>query len=193
MMAQVCHYVMLHAADSQFVGNPEHKKQYGLKAGLRRFADRGNTAVMKELTQFHTMNVFRPMNPTKLTREDRRNALLSLMFLTEKRSGEVKARTCANGSVQRTHIAKEEAMVHLRSHRRQSSYRQRYMCWSPYGHDFIMRTGTPRMRIRSRPCPYAYGDPHLHTAIPICILSHIGIKSLISLCARTHFMHTVSD
>jgi hypothetical protein len=66
---------------------------------------------MKELTQFHTMNVFRPMNPAKLTRNDRRNALSSLMFLTEKRSGEVKARTCANGSVQRTHITKEEAMA----------------------------------------------------------------------------------
>ena len=33
------------------------------------------------------------------------------------------------------------------------------------------------MRIRSRPCPYAYGDPHMHTAI---LLSHMGIKSLIS-------------
>jgi hypothetical protein len=31
------------------------------------------------------------------------------MFLTEKRSGEVKARNCANGSVQRQHVAKEEA------------------------------------------------------------------------------------
>ncbi len=31
------------------------------------------------------------------------------MFLTEKRSGEIKARACANGSTQRTHIAKEEA------------------------------------------------------------------------------------
>ncbi len=66
---------------------------------------------MKELTLFHTMNVFRPMNPAKLTCNDRRNALSSLMFLTEKRSGEVKARTCANGSVQRTHITKEEAMA----------------------------------------------------------------------------------
>jgi hypothetical protein len=64
---------------------------------------------MKELTQFHTMNVFRPMNPKKLTRDDRRKALSSLMFLTEKQTGEVKARTCTNGSVQRDHIAKEEA------------------------------------------------------------------------------------
>jgi hypothetical protein len=31
------------------------------------------------------------------------------MFLTEKHSGDVKAQACANGSVQCTHIAKEEA------------------------------------------------------------------------------------
>ncbi len=31
------------------------------------------------------------------------------MFLTEKQTGEVKARACANGSVQRQHVAKEEA------------------------------------------------------------------------------------
>ncbi len=33
----------------------------------------------------------------------------ALMFLTEKRDGEVKARTCANGSTQCQHIAKDEA------------------------------------------------------------------------------------
>ncbi len=31
MMAHVCHYVMLHTAESNFVGNPNNKKQYGLK------------------------------------------------------------------------------------------------------------------------------------------------------------------
>jgi hypothetical protein len=38
-----------------------------------------------------------------------RQALTSLMFLTEKHYGEVKACACANGSTQRTHVAKEEA------------------------------------------------------------------------------------
>ena len=37
MMAHICHYVMLHTAESQFVGNPNNKKQYRLKAGLRKF------------------------------------------------------------------------------------------------------------------------------------------------------------
>ena len=55
------------------------------------------------------MNCFCPCDPRSLTRDDRRNALSSLMFLTEKRTGEVKARACVNGSVQCKHIAKEEA------------------------------------------------------------------------------------
>jgi len=85
------------------------KKQYGLKAGLKWFRYQGDTAVTKELSQLHTMNCFRPCNPRSLTRDECRHALSSLMFLTEKRTGEVKARACANGSVQRQHIAKEEA------------------------------------------------------------------------------------
>jgi len=70
---------------------------------------RGDTAVTKELSQLHTMNCFCPCAPSSLTHDARRNALSSLMFLTEKRSGEVKARACANGSVQRKHEAKEGA------------------------------------------------------------------------------------
>ena len=113
-MAHVCHYVMTHVADSIYYADALLKskptqKQYSLKAGLRRFHDRGNEAVVKELTQFHTLKCFRPRDPSTLSREDRRNALTSLMFLTEKRSGEIKARACANGSTQRSHIAKDEA------------------------------------------------------------------------------------
>ena len=33
----------------------------------------------------------------------------SLMFLTEKRDGTIKARACANGSTQRSYINKDEA------------------------------------------------------------------------------------
>jgi hypothetical protein len=112
-MAHVCHYVMTHIADSLYhadaIKSKPQQKQYGLKAGLRRFSDRGNAAVIKELTQFHTLKCFCPRDPSTLSREDRCNALTSLMFLTKKRSGEIKARVCASGSTQRSHIAKEEA------------------------------------------------------------------------------------
>jgi hypothetical protein len=92
---------MLHCADSTFVGNPNNKKQYGLKNGLKNFAERGNEELMKELRQFHVLRSFSPKDPKILSRDDRRKALSSLMFLTEKRSGEVKARGCADGSKQR--------------------------------------------------------------------------------------------
>ncbi len=112
-MAHVCHYVMTHVANSIYYTDAlklkPTKKQYSLKAGLRCFHVRGNAAVVKELTQFHTPKCFCPRDLSTLSREDRRKALTFLMFLTEKRSGEIKACACANGSTQRLHIAKDEA------------------------------------------------------------------------------------
>ncbi len=107
--AKVCHYVMLHCAKSTFVGNPNKKKQYGINAGLKKFAEHGSAAIMKELCQFHALCCFNPKDPKTLTHDDRRKALASCMFLTEKRLGEIKALGCADGSKQQDHIAKEEA------------------------------------------------------------------------------------
>jgi hypothetical protein len=84
-------------------------KQYGLKAGLRKFADRRNAALMKELCQFCMLKCFTPQDPKTLSQEDKHNALESLIFLTKKCVGEIKAQGCANSSKQRNHIAKEEA------------------------------------------------------------------------------------
>jgi hypothetical protein len=110
-MAHICHYVMDHTANAIALAQQGQltKKHYSLKAGLKHFGSRGSNAVTKELSQLHAMQCFRPCDPNTLTRDDRRNALSSLMFLTEKRTGEVKSRGCANGSVHRKHIPKEEA------------------------------------------------------------------------------------
>ncbi len=43
--------------------------------------------------------------------DDKKKALLSLIFLRQKKNGAVKARSCANGNPQREHIAKEEAVA----------------------------------------------------------------------------------
>jgi hypothetical protein len=113
MMAQVCHCVMTHTANSLYCAQEikPKKKQYSLKAGLKEFTNRGKDAVTKELTQFHTLKCFKPRDPPTLSRDKRRSALTSFMLLTEKQSGEIKVRACANGSTQHTHIAKEEAMA----------------------------------------------------------------------------------
>ena len=47
------------------------------------------------------------MRPEDLTPEQKRQALASLIFITEKRCGRVKTRACVNGSAQREYIPKE--------------------------------------------------------------------------------------
>jgi hypothetical protein len=64
--------------------------------------------VTKELDQFNKYKVFKSKHAHDLSEEDRKKALSSLIFPKEKKSGAIKARSCANGSVQREHVAKEE-------------------------------------------------------------------------------------
>ncbi len=108
-MAHVCHYVMMHTADKLYAAPPSTKKQYGLKGGFQLFGDRVNSVIQNELTQFHTLQCFKPTDPATLTRDNRHKALTYLMFLTEKHSGKIETRACANGSTQCDHIAKEDA------------------------------------------------------------------------------------
>ena len=61
------------------------------------------------MQQLHDMVTFIPVHAHELTREQRKQALASLMFMTEKRCGRVKSRACANGSKQRQWIRKEDA------------------------------------------------------------------------------------
>lgn len=112
-MATVCHFLMLHYSDPirrQQVTRKKGKKAnvFSLNAGLKRFGERGETAVAKELNQFNLLDTFTPLDPATLTYEQRRHALASLIFLTEKRNGDIKARACANGKPQREHVAKDE-------------------------------------------------------------------------------------
>jgi hypothetical protein len=50
--------------------------------------------------------------------------------------------------------------------------------------------GIPVCEYFSDPCTFAYGDPHMRTAIPVCIILHMGIQDLnshmetISLCIQ---------
>jgi hypothetical protein len=78
--------------------------QYNLKPGLRKFGSRGQTAAVKELTQLHIMDTWTPMSADKLSREQRMRALSSLLFLKEKRTGDIKGRACINGAPQRAYI-----------------------------------------------------------------------------------------
>ena len=65
--------------------------------------------MVKELTQLHVMDTWRPIHAEKLSREEKMKALSSLLFLKEKRTGDIKGRACINGAPQRNYIAKEDA------------------------------------------------------------------------------------
>jgi len=115
VLAAVAHFIMVYYKEKEGIKKKKKKKykpkagQYQLEAGIKRFSERGETAVTKELDQFNTYKVFEPKHVNDLSEEDRKKALSSLIFLKEKKSGAIKARSCANGSVQREHVAKEEA------------------------------------------------------------------------------------
>ena len=61
------------------------------------------------MRQLHERIVFKPVMIEDLTPLERKRAMESLIFLTEKRDKIVKARFCANGSTQREYTPKEEA------------------------------------------------------------------------------------
>ena len=82
--------------------------QHGLKAGLRIFGERGKAAMMKEMTQMLTREVFEEIAYESLSREDKRLALPILLFLTEKRNGDIKGRLCADGRKQRVWMVKTD-------------------------------------------------------------------------------------
>jgi hypothetical protein len=69
--------------------------QYQLEAGIKRFGEHGETAVTKELNQFNKYGVFKPKHVRDLSDEEKSKALSLLIFLKEKKSGDIKARLCA--------------------------------------------------------------------------------------------------
>jgi hypothetical protein len=82
--------------------------QYNLKQGIKKFGDNGKAAVLVELRQLYDRNVMEPVRKSDLTPAERKGALRYLMFLKEKRTGQIKGRGCADGRFQREYMSKEE-------------------------------------------------------------------------------------
>eukprot|EP00977_Amphora_coffeiformis_P023672 scaffold13930_cov161-Amphora_coffeaeformis.AAC.1 len=60
------------------------------------------------MKQMHDRECFKPIHKHTLSTTERGRALESLIFLNEKRDGTIKARHCANGSTQRSYMARED-------------------------------------------------------------------------------------
>ncbi len=77
-------------------------------AGIKKFGQPAIDALTKEFKQLHEKNVFSPQHPRSLSREQKRAALRAVNLIKEKRTGDLKGRTCADGSVQRGLYNKED-------------------------------------------------------------------------------------
>jgi len=108
ILAKVMYQMSMKCSGITTVGHC-NVQTYSLKQGIKKFGERGKQAAMKELRQLHDRVVFEPVDVSKLTSDDKRKAMESLIFLAEKRDGTIKGRACANGSIQRTYIDKEDA------------------------------------------------------------------------------------
>ena len=95
-------------SDAHVVGDI-FAQHFSLRKGLELFGNKAGVAVQKELTQIHKMDTYKPVHKSDLTFEDRKKAIASLMFITEKRNGDIKARKVADGSKQRTYDGYEKS------------------------------------------------------------------------------------
>ena len=74
-----------------------------MKKGINIFGSRAETEVTKELQKIHDMNTYTPINESTLTYQKIKYSLDFILFITEKRNGDIKARKVAVGSKQRTY------------------------------------------------------------------------------------------
>ena len=84
---------------------------YSLKKGILKYENKDRQVVDNESSQLHNREVFKPVMLSDLTKEEKDKAVKSLILLTEKRDGTIKARACANGSTQRIYIDKHKAAI----------------------------------------------------------------------------------
>ena len=75
---------------------------------MNNFGDKGLNYALAEVKQLHYRTCFRPINMNKLTSQEHKWAMESLIFITEKRDGIIKERACANGIIHQDCIKKEE-------------------------------------------------------------------------------------
>ena len=69
-----------------------------MKKGITNFGDMSETAVMKYLHKIHYISTYEPMDASKLTYQERKDALDLLIFIKEKINGYIKSRKVDVGS-----------------------------------------------------------------------------------------------
>jgi hypothetical protein len=82
--------------------------QLTAKAGIKKHGQVTIDALFREFLQPNDLGVFLAQDGNKLTRKEKRGALLAINFIKEKRCDKIKGRTIADGRPQRELYMKEE-------------------------------------------------------------------------------------
>jgi len=80
--------------------------QMNEREGTKRFSEKGNEALLKELNQLHQREALLPVSREDMSYDEKKKGLRYLRFLKEKCDGRIKARGCANGRSQRDYTTK---------------------------------------------------------------------------------------
>ena len=80
---------------------------HSLKAGLKKFNEKGKVSVLKEMGQLQHRKCWIPRKLENLTPLQMKRAMRSVTFLTEKRDGIIKTRNCIDGSSMRVWMPKD--------------------------------------------------------------------------------------
>jgi hypothetical protein len=89
--------------------NHQFTQTFSLSRGMKKFGEKGCQAAVKEMEQLYERIIFDLIHADDITTVEKKCILESLIFLTEKRDGTIKCCTCANGSIQRGYIGRDEA------------------------------------------------------------------------------------
>lgn len=112
MEAQVMAFTMCQFNERVKVTRKQVAKQflaiYSLKKAIHKYGKKGYDAALQEMRQLKERRCFIPISKDELKAMEKKRAMDSLIFLTEKKDGSIKARHCANGSTQRSYIDREE-------------------------------------------------------------------------------------
>ena len=73
-------------------------QQYSMKIVKELFGDKDDAAIMRELDQINDFETYVPIKAGALLWEEKKKALASLIFLAEKRRGNIKARKVTDKS-----------------------------------------------------------------------------------------------
>jgi hypothetical protein len=82
--------------------------QMSAASGIKTYGQPAVDAILKEFCQLHDKGVFEPQLATSLTAQQKRSSLRAVNLIKEKRNGDIKGRTCADGSTQRSLYDKSE-------------------------------------------------------------------------------------